>query len=82
MDTHASVAEAIHQTAQCVNEALGHQHYPFEALIEALKMTGDISRSSVFDVMLVLQNFELAAPRLGDAIIKPIEKSSQWDISR
>ena len=37
-------------------EAYNHQMYPFDRLVEDLKLTRDISRSPVFDVMLALHN--------------------------
>jgi len=41
-----------------VTAALAHQEYPFDALIEALDLDRDMSRSPVFDVMVVEQAFE------------------------
>ncbi|CAM3709769.1 non-ribosomal peptide synthetase [Vibrio aerogenes] len=82
LDPLAPVGRAIEETSACINEALAHQHYPYEALIEDLDIAGDISRAAVFDVMLVMQNFDVAALRLGDTALIPVEKSSQWDISR
>ncbi|MFP7658460.1 condensation domain-containing protein, partial [Chryseobacterium proteolyticum] len=37
-------------------KAYEHQEYPFDQLIEDLNLKGDISRSALFDVMMVLQN--------------------------
>uniref|UniRef100_UPI0030EB2A98 amino acid adenylation domain-containing protein n=1 Tax=Ascidiimonas aurantiaca TaxID=1685432 RepID=UPI0030EB2A98 len=36
--------------------AYDHQNYPFDELVEALKIEHDFSRSPLFDVMVVLQN--------------------------
>jgi tyrocidine synthetase-3 len=44
------------QTKQLTLEAYEHQRYPFDELVEALKLGRDISRSALFDVMIVLQN--------------------------
>ncbi|MEW9702949.1 amino acid adenylation domain-containing protein, partial [Paenibacillus sp. SI8] len=46
-------------------EAFVHQAYPFEELVERVQVRRDLSRSPLFDVMLVLQNMErdeLSAP--------------------
>ncbi|MGF7029123.1 amino acid adenylation domain-containing protein/non-ribosomal peptide synthase protein (TIGR01720 family) [Paenibacillus mucilaginosus] len=48
-------------------EAFVHQAYPFEELVEHVQGHRDLSRSPLFDVMLVLQNMEqdeLSAPGL------------------
>lgn len=37
-------------------EAYEHQNFPFDALVEELKITRDTTRSPLFDVMVVLQN--------------------------
>ncbi|TRX33009.1 amino acid adenylation domain-containing protein [Flavobacterium sp. ZT3R18] len=37
-------------------EAYEHQNFPFDALVEQLKISRDTSRSPLFDVMVVLQN--------------------------
>lgn len=37
-------------------EAYEHQAYPFDELVEALHIERDVSRSSLFDVMVVYQN--------------------------
>lgn len=43
-----------------VVEALSHQAYPFEELVERLKADADRSRNPLFDVMFVLQNMDRA----------------------
>lgn len=37
-------------------EAYEHQSFPFDALVEQLKISRDTSRSPLFDIMVVLQN--------------------------
>ncbi len=37
-------------------DAFDHQGYPFDHLVEELRVTRDVSRSPVFDLMVVLQN--------------------------
>lgn len=51
-------------------QAFEHQYYPFEMLVESLGLKRDLSRSPLFDVMVVLQNLEgglgeVAAPGTG-----------------
>jgi amino acid adenylation domain-containing protein len=47
------VLEHIRQTTI---EAFSHQAYPFDLLVEELDLNRDLSRSPLFDVMVVLQN--------------------------
>ena len=35
-----------------------HELYPFDALVDELGMGRDVSRSALFDVFLILHNFE------------------------
>ncbi len=46
----------------CVTEALDHADYPFDRLADELSVGRDVSRSPLFDILVVLQNTE--APTL------------------
>ncbi len=79
---------------QTVEEAFAHQEFPVEELIAHLDMGRDINRNPLFDVMLVLQNFEhlrAAGPvalqqieeidngtSVGSLLIEFIELEQQW----
>lgn len=39
--------------------AFNYQHFPFEMLVEAVQPKRDMSRSPLFDVMVVMQNFDI-----------------------
>ncbi|MDD4921487.1 MAG: amino acid adenylation domain-containing protein, partial [Bacteroidales bacterium] len=51
--TFAEFLEEIKKTA---TDAYSHQMYPFDKLVEELKLERDTSRSPLFDIMVVLQN--------------------------
>ncbi|MFF2089443.1 amino acid adenylation domain-containing protein [Paenibacillus sp. NPDC058174] len=55
-----------------VVEALSHQTYPFEDLVEGLKADGDRSRNPLFDVMFILQNMDRAVMEAGDIVFGEI----------
>lgn len=55
-DSFYQLLEGIKKTTL---EAFEHQIYPFDQLIGDLNLSRNISRSALFDVMLVLQNIEL-----------------------
>ncbi len=60
-----------------------HQSYPFDYLIEDLQLGGDISRSPLFDVVMILQNVEV---NLGQSVemegIVVEEKNEDLEISK
>ncbi len=50
--------ELLAQQKQRIQEAFEHEHYPFDRRVEELDLPRDMSRSAVFDVMVVLQDNE------------------------
>ncbi|WP_432403808.1 amino acid adenylation domain-containing protein [Wukongibacter sp. M2B1] len=61
-----------------------NQEYPYEELIEEVKVRRDLSRNPLFDVMLVLQNAEMKEVNLSQMQINPYEvdnKNAQFDIT-
>ncbi len=64
-----------------------HQSYPFDDLVDSLNVKRDISRSAIFDVMLVLHNqqdlFKSGIVPIQDATVKSYDKkvnNTQFDI--
>lgn len=53
-----SFRQFLTQVTQTVNEAHEHQIYPFDSLVDELKIERDISRSPVTEVMVLLQNLQ------------------------
>lgn len=49
----------LEKTRQVVIDAFGHQRFPFDNLVEMLRPERDLSRSSLFDVMLAMENVSL-----------------------
>jgi surfactin family lipopeptide synthetase A len=56
--TFAAFFDDIKETA---TEAYSHQMYPFDKLVEELKLPRDTSRSPLFDVMMVYQNSDYSS---------------------
>jgi amino acid adenylation domain-containing protein len=79
----------LNQEKETLLEAYQHQNYPFDELIGNLNLKRDMSRSALFDVMVVLQNqSQLQNLSSGDALtglqIKNYEfknNTSQFDVS-
>ena len=48
--------QLLHNIKQVTMDAYQHQVYPFDELVDSLNLQRDMSRSALFDVMVVLQN--------------------------
>jgi amino acid adenylation domain-containing protein len=57
-----TMSEILADTRQMVLDALAHQDVPFEQVINELGLVRDVSRSPLFQTMLVLQNYSAAVP--------------------
>ncbi len=68
-DAFAAVVRTVRTT---VTEAMAHQDYPFDRLVEDLGVRREMSRSPLFDVMVVLQD-EDEVQETGGLIIAPLE---------
>lgn len=78
-----SFPEVLERVNQTVFEAMKYQSYPFDLLVDELDIKKDRSRSSVFDVMLIVQNNEetevnMKGLRVSDFKINPA--SSKFDL--
>lgn len=56
--------EAIHRARRTAVEGYRYQDIPFEKIVQELHIERDVSRTPLFDVMLVLQNMEVTRPHL------------------
>jgi amino acid adenylation domain-containing protein/non-ribosomal peptide synthase protein (TIGR01720 family) len=60
LTTHCSFSDLLFKVNQTIGEGLENQDYPFEILMEDLKVKTDNNRNSIFDIAVVYQynNFE------------------------
>ncbi|MFH1027398.1 MAG: condensation domain-containing protein, partial [Pseudomonadota bacterium] len=54
--------------------AFDHQNYPFDRLVDELKIPRDVSRSPVFDLMVMLQNTEQASFDFAGATVREFDR--------
>jgi amino acid adenylation domain-containing protein len=79
--TFESLLAEVSQTAI---SAFEHQEYPFDMLVDELKVARDTSRHPLFDVMVVLQNVGATALSLENVRITPFVNEyaiSKFDLS-
>jgi len=84
VDGPCSFREILGRVKDTCIGAYMHQHVPFERVVEALAPDRDLSRTPVFQVMLVLQNAprgELSLPGLTLGLMDPDIRTSNFDLS-
>ena len=81
-----SFTKALERVRKVCLDAYAHQDIPFEKLIMELQPARDLSRSPLFQVMLILQNVpqEQAAPQWSELSLSAVETTgvvSRFDLS-
>lgn len=56
INSSLTLGEYLQSTSKATTESFKYQDYPFDKLVEDLNVPRDLSRSPLFDVMIVLQN--------------------------
>jgi len=73
LDGDPTVEELLQRVRKTASDAFAHQDIPFETLVQQLQPERDTSRSPLFQVMLVLQNFPARELEVADLTITPLE---------
>ncbi|MDM8560647.1 non-ribosomal peptide synthase/polyketide synthase [Candidatus Parabeggiatoa sp. HSG14] len=79
-----SFADFLQQIKSTTLEAYEHQIYPFDRLVQDLNLHRDVSRSPLFDVMVVMQNIESVDFSLENIQFSPLLTkggTSQFDLT-
>ena len=66
--------EVLARVVATNNDGFDHQNYPFDRLVDELQLPRDVSRSPVFDLMVVLQNAGQVPFALGGTTIRELEQ--------
>ncbi|MBH5318588.1 amino acid adenylation domain-containing protein [Paenibacillus sp. GSMTC-2017] len=66
------IGEYVTELQGNIVQALEHQDYPFEDLVDQLAITPNQGRNPLFDTMFILQNMERSALQAGDLIFDPL----------
>ncbi len=78
-----SFMEVLNKVKKTCTDAFDNQEYPFDRLVEDLDLKKDLSRSPLFDVVLVLQNNKQIPLEISELKITPYEieqNISKFDI--
>ncbi|PMB02622.1 non-ribosomal peptide synthetase, partial [Fischerella thermalis CCMEE 5273] len=73
----------VNEVAKNTLEALDHQDYPFELLVEKLDLNRDRSRHPLFDVMFAFENVDSAQADVDDFEVRPYpyeNKTTKFDL--
>ncbi len=70
----------LDQVRRTATEAFEHQAYPFDRLVEDLALARDVTRSPLFDAVVVMQNVDPYALALPGAVVRPFLDES--DVSK
>jgi len=76
IDPFASFDMFVRQVRQTMLEALDYQDYPFDHLIDELKLARDLSRSPLFDVIIVSQSAEGLNTTMGSLRVSHLPQAS------
>ncbi len=76
IEEEKSFVQLLEQVKQTATEAYHYQNYPFDRLVEELNLKRDLSRSPLFDVMVVLQNQQNTPFDLPGITVSPYELTS------
>ncbi|KPA18703.1 plipastatin synthase subunit D [Candidatus Magnetomorum sp. HK-1] len=72
-----SFKELLKHVKKVVADAFDHQVYPFDKLIEDLKLQGDPGRSPLFDIMIVMESDDEKKMTAGSLSFTPFEHEYQ-----
>ena len=84
LEQDAPVSAVFEQTKNIVLQAMEHQRYPYEELMESLDISKDPSRNPLFDVLITQNEENTATLSLGDAKLFPQKiyaKEAKFDLT-
>ncbi|MCP5051928.1 MAG: amino acid adenylation domain-containing protein, partial [bacterium] len=83
LEPQAPFGSFLQQVKGTVTESFEHQDYPFDRLVDELNLKRDLSRSPLFDVMVILQNNEAGELSMEGLTAHPFEaESMSYGISK
>ena len=82
VDPERPFADFLAEAAQRAQAAVAHQAWPLDRLVAELDLPRDMSRSPLFDVMVVVDTFDAVSLELGGLITQAWGRDNAWNFSR
>lgn len=82
LDRNANFVEALREVTQRAHEAIDHQDWPFNRLVNNLNEPRDLSRNPVCNVMLVLFDADRPELNLQGVKMSTFGSDTEWSFSR
>ena len=80
VDPSSGFDALLETTGATLQDALEHQSVPFDTIVEALDLPRDVSRSILFDVMIVAQDPDQEELQLGD--VRVVRRAQAADVAK
>lgn len=77
LSTNPSFKEFLKQVKATTLDAYAHQDVPFEKIVDRVAKQRDMSRTPLFQTMLVVQNNPASSLDLGEVELSPVENKNQ-----
>jgi amino acid adenylation domain-containing protein len=79
-----TVRDALYRVRDTVLDAFAHEHVTLDHMVDILQPHRELSRSPLFQVMFILQNFAVAKPELAGVTVELLEfdpGTSRYDLT-
>ncbi|WP_375503869.1 amino acid adenylation domain-containing protein [uncultured Jatrophihabitans sp.] len=73
-----SLGDLVERVRTSVVGVLGHQHVPFDVILDAVQPERTASHAPIFQVMITMRSESATQPRFGDSVVEPVGYDGGW----